>query len=118
MVNFHNQYRESGSIMSRVMGELETETVQPVEDDIKIVVARMHNFRSERIGRIARDCRKVAGVHFTEKNEVELIKRLVNEERFHKYRLILFGTEHNLVGKELSDTKEIIRSICRLPHVS
>lgn len=46
MVNFHNQNRESGSIMSRVMGELETETVQPVEDDIKIVVARIHNFRS------------------------------------------------------------------------
>ena len=46
MVNFHNQNRESGNIMSRVMGELETETVQPVEDDIKIVVARIHNFRS------------------------------------------------------------------------
>ena len=64
------------------------------------------------IGRIARDNKKVAGIHFTEKNQVELLKRLVNEKRFHKYKLMLFGTERNLIEKEISDTKEIVRSIC------
>ncbi|MFX0202973.1 MAG: aldolase/citrate lyase family protein [Candidatus Hodarchaeota archaeon] len=65
----------------------------------------------ETTGRIARDNKKVAGIHFTEKSQVELIKRLINEERFHEYRLILFGTELNLLQKEFDHTEEIVQSI-------
>jgi hypothetical protein len=72
----------------------------------------------ETVGRIAGDCKKVAGVHFTEKNQVELIKRLVDEDRFHKYRLILFGTEVNLLQREFCDTKDIVRRICESARVS
>ena len=63
------------------------------------------------VGRIASDNKKAAGVHFTEKNQVKLIKRLIAEDRFHNYRLILFGTERNLVPKEFEETKDIVKTL-------
>jgi hypothetical protein len=54
----------------------------------------------ERIGKIAADSEKVAGIHFTSRDQAGLIKRLIEDKRFHNYRLILFGTERNLLEEK------------------
>lgn len=54
----------------------------------------------ERIGKIAVDSEKVAGIHFTSRDQAGLIKRLIEDKRFHNYRLILFGTERNLLEEK------------------
>jgi len=67
----------------------------------------------ELIGKIALDNKRVAGIHFTDKDQVNLIQRLIKEERFHKYRLILYGTERNLLEGEYDFTKEKVGEVLK-----
>ncbi len=62
------------------------------------------------IGRIARSCNKVAGIHFTEPEQKDMIRELIADD-YCSYRLILYGTEKNIRQDEFSDTQRFVESI-------
>jgi 2-keto-3-deoxy-L-rhamnonate aldolase RhmA len=65
-----------------------------------------------KIGQIASEHCKVAGIHFTRKEELGLVKDLVENM---DYRLILLGTEENFYCSDFLETKDKIEQIGRRP---
>lgn len=62
----------------------------------------------ERISQITQDSHKVAGIHFAEVSQMNLVERLVSQ---YGYRLILLGTEANFTHRRILETKRRIERI-------